>query len=111
MVSIIYRDSSDKENGAKFTTLGRTRRGLRVALRAMGDDLSRPALFPLRHFYRELTPLFEGNARGWLFPDLRVCHTARLMCSHFECGGQHDFRGGGAPPSLADLHGLANRYR
>jgi hypothetical protein len=25
---LIYRDSFDKENGAKFTTLGRTRRGL-----------------------------------------------------------------------------------
>jgi hypothetical protein len=30
---------------------------------------------------------------------------------NIQCGGQRDFRGGGAPPSLADLHGLANRYR
>jgi hypothetical protein len=40
MVSIIYRESSDKESGAKFTTLGRTGRGLWVALRAMGSNLS-----------------------------------------------------------------------
>jgi hypothetical protein len=69
MVSIIYRDSSDKENGAKSTTLGRARRGLRVALHAVGGNLNRPALFPFRHFYRELTPLSEGNGRGLcLFP-------------------------------------------
>jgi hypothetical protein len=37
---IIYRDSSDKESGAKFTTLGRTGRGLWVALRPMGGDLT-----------------------------------------------------------------------
>jgi len=39
MVSIIYRDSSNKENRAKFTTLERTGRGLWVDLRAMGGDL------------------------------------------------------------------------
>ncbi|TPW00370.1 MAG: hypothetical protein USCAAHI_00176 [Beijerinckiaceae bacterium] len=38
--NIIYRDSSDKENGAKFTTLERTGWGLWVALRPMGGDLS-----------------------------------------------------------------------
>ena len=30
---------------------------------------------------------------------------------NIQCGGQRDFCAGGAPPSLADLHGLANRYR
>jgi hypothetical protein len=30
---------------------------------------------------------------------------------NIQCGGQRDFHAGGAPPSLADLHGLANRYR
>jgi hypothetical protein len=68
MVSIIYRDSSDKENGAKITTLERTRRGLWVALRARGGDLG-PSLFPLRYFYRELTPFFQGERERLAFPD------------------------------------------
>jgi hypothetical protein len=36
-----------------------------------------PALFPLRPFYRELTPFSEGNGRGCVFSDLRGCHTLR----------------------------------
>jgi len=40
MVSIIYRDSFDKENRAKFTTLGRTGWSLWIALRAVGGNLS-----------------------------------------------------------------------
>jgi hypothetical protein len=47
---------------------------------------------------------------------LRYCGGRSLVGSgreseNIQCGGQRDFRAGGAPPSLADLHGLANRYR
>ena len=42
-----------------------------------GNRPKPPALFPLRHFYRELTALFEGNGRGLcLFRPERMPHIA-----------------------------------
>jgi hypothetical protein len=32
-----------------------------------GKQPKPPALFSIRHFYRELTPLSEGNGRGLSF--------------------------------------------
>ena len=64
MVSIIFRESFNKENGANFTTLGRPGRGLWVTLRAMGGDLG-----PLPSFHSGIstvnwTSFREGNGRG-----------------------------------------------
>src|ERR1700719_1746313 len=57
-----------------------------------------------------------GRTASYISAVLRYCRGGSLGGSgrgskNIQCGGQRDFCGGGAPPSLADLHELANRCR